>query len=103
MPFKMKAMVCSKISNSVLMFLALQLKVGSLSPVRTFSWATTHLSSPSSAILKYKTESSTWATNARMTLVDVQLDTLVGYTPAKFEADRPNGLGVITNRNSLKD
>ena len=38
-----------------------------------------------------------------MTLVGVLIDTPVSYTPAKFEADRPNGLGVITNRNSLRD
>ena len=36
------------------------------------------------------------------TLAGVLIDTLVVYTPTKFEADRPNGLEVITNRSFLK-
>ena len=38
-----------------------------------------------------------------VTLLGVLKDTPEGYNPTNFEADRPNGLGVITNRNSLKD
>ena len=38
-----------------------------------------------------------------VTLLGVLKDTPESYNPTKFEADRPNGLGVITNRNSLKD
>ena len=38
-----------------------------------------------------------------MTPLGVLKDTPESYNPTKFEADRPNGLGVITNCNSLKD
>ena len=38
-----------------------------------------------------------------VTPLGVLKDTPESYNPTKFEADRPNGLGVITNRNSLKD
>ena len=38
-----------------------------------------------------------------VTLLGVLIDTLVVYDPTKFEADRPNGLEVITNHNSLRD
>ena len=37
-----------------------------------------------------------------VTLLGVLKDTPESYNPTKFEADRPNGLGVITNRNFLK-
>ena len=38
-----------------------------------------------------------------MTLVGVLLDIPVSNILAKFEADRPNGLRVIMNCNSLRD
>ena len=38
-----------------------------------------------------------------VTPLGVLKDTPESYNPTNFEADRPNGLGVITNRNSLKD
>ena len=38
-----------------------------------------------------------------VTLLGVLMDTPESYNPTNFEADRPNGLGVITNHNSLKD
>ena len=38
-----------------------------------------------------------------VTLLGVLKDTPESHNPTKFEADRPNGLGVITNHNSLKD
>ena len=38
-----------------------------------------------------------------VTLLGVLKDTPESYNPTKFEADRPNCLGVITNHNSLKD
>ena len=38
-----------------------------------------------------------------VTTLGVLKDTPVSYTPTKFEADRPCGLGVITNHISLKD
>ena len=38
-----------------------------------------------------------------VTSFGVLKDTPESYNPTKFEADRPNGLGVITNCNSLKD
>ena len=38
-----------------------------------------------------------------VTLLGILKDTPEGYNPTKFEADKPNGLGVITNRDSLKD
>ena len=38
-----------------------------------------------------------------VTLLGVLKDTRESYNPTNFEADRPNGLEVITNRNSLKD
>ena len=38
-----------------------------------------------------------------VTLLGVLKDTPESYNPTKFEADRSNGLRVITNRNSLKD
>ena len=37
-----------------------------------------------------------------VTLLGVLKDTPESYNPTKFEADRPNGLGVITNRSFLK-
>ena len=37
-----------------------------------------------------------------VTLLGVLKDTPESYNPTKFEADRPYGLGVITNRNLLK-
>ena len=37
-----------------------------------------------------------------VTLLGVPKDTPESYNPTKFEADRPNGLGVITTRNFLK-
>ena len=38
-----------------------------------------------------------------VTPLGVLKDTPESYDPTNFEADRPNGLEVITNRNSLKD
>ena len=38
-----------------------------------------------------------------VTPLGVLKDTLMNYNPTNFEVDRPNGLGVITNRSSLKD
>ena len=38
-----------------------------------------------------------------VTPLGVLKDTPESYNPTKFEADRPNSLGVITNHNSLKD
>ena len=38
-----------------------------------------------------------------VTLLGVLKDTPETYNHTKFEADRPNGLRVITNHNSLKD
>ena len=38
-----------------------------------------------------------------VTLLGVLKDTPMNYNPTNLEADRPNGLGVITNRSSLKD
>ena len=38
-----------------------------------------------------------------VTPLGVLKDTPMSYNPTNFEADRPNGLGVITNCNSLKD
>ena len=38
-----------------------------------------------------------------VTLLGVLKDTPESHNPTNFEADRPNGLGVITNCNSLKD
>ena len=38
-----------------------------------------------------------------VTPLGVLKDTPESYNPTKFEADRLNGLGVITNHNSLKD
>ena len=38
-----------------------------------------------------------------VTPLGVLKDTPESYNPTNFEADRPNGLGVITNHNSLKD
>ena len=37
-----------------------------------------------------------------VTLLGVLKDTPESYNPTKFEADRPNGLGVTANRNFLK-
>ena len=37
-----------------------------------------------------------------VTLLGVLKGTPENYNPTKFEADRPNGLGVITNRSFLK-
>ena len=38
-----------------------------------------------------------------VTPLGVLKDTPMSYNPTNFEADRPNGLGVITNCDSLKD
>ena len=38
-----------------------------------------------------------------VTPLGVLKDTPESYNPTNFEADRPNGLGGLTNRNSLKD
>ena len=38
-----------------------------------------------------------------VTLLGVLKDTPESYNPTNFEADRPNGLGVIANHNSLRD
>ena len=38
-----------------------------------------------------------------VTPLGVLIDTLVVYTSTRFEADRPSGLEVITNHNSLRD
>ena len=38
-----------------------------------------------------------------VTLLGVLKDTPESYNPTKFEADRPNGLGVTANRIFLKD
>ena len=38
-----------------------------------------------------------------VTLLGVLKDTPKSYNSTKFEADRANGLGVITNHNSLMD
>ena len=37
-----------------------------------------------------------------VTLLGVLKDTPESYNPTKFEADRPNGLGVRANRSFLK-
>ena len=37
-----------------------------------------------------------------VTPLGVLKDTPESYNPTKFEADRPNGLGVTANRNFLK-
>ena len=37
-----------------------------------------------------------------VTLLGVLKDTPKSYNPIKFEADKPNGLGVTANRNFLK-
>ena len=50
-----------------------------------------------------KSKNSIWATNARMTLVGVQLDTLVTYALAKDEANWPSRLEVTAFSNSLRD
>ena len=38
-----------------------------------------------------------------VTLLGVLKDTPESYNPTKCEADRPNGLGVTTNRDFLKE
>ena len=43
-----------------------------------------------------------WANDVMVTLLGGLRDTPESYKPTKFEADRPNGLGVIANRNFLK-
>ena len=37
-----------------------------------------------------------------VTLLGVLKDTLESYNPTKFEADKPDSLGVTANRNCLK-
>ena len=37
-----------------------------------------------------------------VTLLGVLKDTPKSYNPTKFEADRPNGVGVTANHNFLK-